>query len=89
MEKIKYLVELRLSIGEISPEVKKVEDSINKTMRDFGFDETMYTTSVLPMELSVNRRLTPEEQQTFKDIIVAEYGKKCKHVEVVKFDELK
>jgi hypothetical protein len=64
-----YEIGIRVLTGSVVPAVLELEASLNESMSGFGFDEKMQITSVLPVQIAANRRLTEEELQLAAETI--------------------
>lgn len=73
-----YEISVRVPLRKLLPGVSDIEDSVNKTMSEFGFSEKMVVTSVIPLKLSTAIPITAEEQAKMESIIIelftAQYG---------------
>lgn len=83
--KHKYTITLELSMGDLLSEINDFETSINESMKGFGFDEKMYITSQLPLELTVNQKMTDAQKQQMEGLIHKTYAETFKHVRVLSF----
>ena len=75
MPDITYEIGLEIKTVELFPSIGAMEDSLNKTMQGFGFDEKMVTITTLPLTLTFSRVLTEEEQNKVINLALVTYQK--------------
>lgn len=69
-DRVTYVATFRVDLGQLLPTVGRMTDSMNKTMREFGFSEKLVIESETPMlEVSVSRALTGDELEKLSRII--------------------
>ena len=81
-----YKMKIRIPIGGLLKSVKDLEDSVNNSMKGFGFDEKMTVTSVIDVDVTVSRALTNEEIARMTGIAQATYKEKFGYAEVESFE---
>ncbi len=66
---VRYNLIFQFKTGDVIPSIRDIENSVNDTMRSFGFSEKMFFQSTAPaIQMTASRPLTQEEQ----DRLVAE-----------------
>ncbi len=66
---ITFEIGIRVQARKLLSPVKDLEDSVNDAMQGFGFSEKLCVTTLLPLEMSVERRTTPEEMKSMLEAI--------------------
>lgn len=65
-----YRIGIRIPLGKLMPKAQEIDDSINSLMKQFGFDENIMTTSVIPFELKVPNEITKDDLAKCKQIVL-------------------
>lgn len=56
-----YVFTFRVPMKKFAWEVKPIEESLNESLDELGFDEKITIMSSLPVEMTTSRELTAEE----------------------------
>jgi len=70
-----YLIQVRTPIGKLMPSVQELQDSINKFMSPMTNEEIVIT-SVIDLNLTSSKRLTPKDKTAISDIVKREFSEK-------------
>lgn len=70
-----YIIKIRLPLAKVFESVAKLEDVLNSTMSDFGFDEKLHTTYLQEFETTTSRELTAAEIKLLANGFETEFAK--------------
>ena len=69
---MKYIAKFELKLASAIKEIAEFENSINKYMSEFGYDEKLtISTEFFNVEISVEKELTEEEKYKMQAIITS------------------
>ncbi len=72
-----YIIPVTCDLGKTLPSVGEMVDSVNSTMKDFGFDEKMCIRSqIMTVTLETERELTEQEKFQIQGMLQASYDEK-------------